>query len=141
MKINFAAFACAIITTPVMSLAQTAAPTITIPTATIIMYRGSSVMGAALGCPIRYKGQELVELGRGKYAEWSVPAGDYILTNKTASVDVIVAAGQTKYVRCQIKPGFMTGRSDLQIVDEESFVQHRADFEKKDISPLVTASN
>ncbi|WBO22318.1 hypothetical protein [Sphingomonas abietis] len=56
--------------------------------AKIIMYRGSALMGYALGCPIRFKGAEVVELGRGKFAEWAVPAGHYILTNKTASVDI-----------------------------------------------------
>lgn len=99
----------------------------------IIMYRPSAVMGMGLGCPIRYKGQEVVELGRGKYAEWGVPAGHYILTNKTASVDIRVASGETAYVRCQIKTGMMTGRADLQIVDQESFAEHQKDFEKKDV--------
>lgn len=107
--------------------------------AKIVMYRGSSVMGAALGCPIRYKEKEVVELGRGKYAEWVVPAGHYILTNKTASVDVHVDAGDTAYIRCQIKPGMLTGRADLQIVDKESFAEHQADYAKKEVE-LTPAS-
>lgn len=98
------------------------------------MFRGSSVWGAALGCPIRYKGREIVELGRGKYAQWADPAGRYILVNGTASVEVHVMAGETRYVRCQIKTGFLTGRADLQIVDEESFAAHRADYEEKSVS-------
>jgi hypothetical protein len=102
-------------------------------TGKIIIYRPSSIMGAAIACPVRYKGRELVELGRGKYAEWAVPAGQYILTNKTASVQAIVQPGETAYVRCQIKTGFMTGRADLQIVDRESFAEHQADFERKDV--------
>src|SRR5688572_6830901 len=64
----------------------------------IIMFRGSGVWGAALGCPLRYKGREIVELGRGKYAKWAVPAGRYILVNGTASVEVSVMAGETRYV-------------------------------------------
>ena len=91
-------------------------------------------MGAALGCPIRYKGRRIVELGRGKFAQWAVPAGRYILVNGTASVEVSVMPGETRYVRCQIKTGFLTGRSDLQIVDEESFAAHRADYEEKPVS-------
>lgn len=103
----------------------------------IVLYRQGSIMGAALACPIRWKGYELVELGRSKYAEWVVPAGSYILTNKTASVEVNVMPGQTKYVRCQIKTGFLTGRADLQIVDKENFVEHAAEFEQKAIiNPL-----
>lgn len=94
-------------------------------------------MGFGLGCPIRYKGRELVELGRGKYAEWHVPAGRYILNNKTSSIEVSVDAGETRYVRCQIKSGMLTGRADLQIVDEESFGQNKANFEAKQVvSPL-----
>ena len=103
----------------------------------IIIYRGSSVVGAALGCPVRYKGREIVELGRGKYAEWLVPPGRYILTNKTASVEVNVEPGEVRYVRCMIKTGFLTGRADLQIVDEESFAVNRADYEKKEVEPLA----
>jgi len=103
-------------------------------TAKIVMYRPGGVMGFAIACPIRYKGQEIIELGRGKFAEWVVPPGSYILANKTGSVEVNLTAGQTKYVRCQIKPGFMSGRADLQIVDQESFAEHQADFERKEVT-------
>ena len=99
----------------------------------IVMYRPSSLMGYAVGCPIRFKGQEVIELGRGKYAEWAVPKGHYILTNKTSSIDVTVDSGGTSYVRCVIKPGFMTGRADLQIADQESFAEHQKDYEKKEV--------
>lgn len=105
-------------------------------TGTIILYRPGSVMGAALGCPIRYKGKELVELGRNKAAKWSVAPGRYILTNKTASVEVTVAPGETRYVRCQIKAGFMTGRADLQIVDDTDYAAHAANYEEKPVAQL-----
>ncbi|WP_298196203.1 DUF2846 domain-containing protein [Novosphingobium sp.] len=104
------------------------------PSGKIVFYRQSSIMGYAIACPIRYKGQEIVELGRGKFAEWVVPAGRYVVNNKTSSLEVIVDPGETRYVRCQIKPGFMTGRADLQIVDEESWNTHKADYERKEIS-------
>ena len=99
----------------------------------IIMYRGSSVVGAGVACPIRYKGQEVVELARGKFAEWMVPAGRYILTNHTSSIEVAVDPGETRYVRCMIKTGFLAGRADLQIVDEESFNEHRNEYEQKTV--------
>lgn len=102
---------------------------------TIVIYRGGSVMGAAVGCPVRYQGKEIVELGRGKYAEWAVAPGRYILTNKTASVEVSVSPGETRYVRCQIKAGFMSGRADLQIVDEESFAAAKDHLERKEVPP------
>jgi hypothetical protein len=100
----------------------------------IIIYRPSAMFGFGVACPVRYKGREVVELGRGKFSEWQVPVGQYILTNKTASVQAVVAAGDTVYVRCSIKPGFMTGRADLQIVDRESFAEHQAEFERKDVA-------
>lgn len=73
-------------------------------------------MDVEIACPVQCKGRELVELGHGKIAEWQVPAGSYILGNKIASVEANVTAGQTMYLRCQIKSGFMSGRVDLQIV-------------------------
>ena len=97
----------------------------------IILYRGSSVIGAGIACPIRYEGKEIVELARGKYAEWAVNPGHYVLTNKTSSVDVAVGPGETRYVRCMIKPGFWVGRADLQIADQASFNEHSKEFEKK----------
>ena len=99
----------------------------------IVMYRPSSIMGMGIACPIRYEGKEIVELARGKFAEWPVGPGHYVLTNKTSSVEVSVNPGETRYVRCIIKPGFMTGRADLQIADEASFNEHSKDFEKKPI--------
>lgn len=104
---------------------------------TIVIYRSGSVMGMAVACPVRYKGQELVELGRGKYAEWHVPPGRYILNNKTSSVEVTVDPGETRYVRCILKSGFMTARADLQIVDRESFAEHAAEYEKKEITEIA----
>jgi hypothetical protein len=99
----------------------------------IVMYRGSSIMGMGIACPIRYQGKEIVELARGKFAEWVVNPGHYVLTNKTSSVDVTVGPGETSYVRCMIKPGFLTGRADLQVADEASFTEHSTEFEKKPI--------
>ena len=117
--------------------ATTPAPAVSDATAVsqakIVMYRPSSIMGMGIACPIRYEGRELVELARGKYAEWPVSAGRYVLTNKTSSVEVSVNPGETRYVRCIIKPGFLSGRADLQIADEASFSEHSKDFEKKPI--------
>lgn len=104
------------------------------PTGKIVMYRPGAIMGMGVGCPIRYEGKEVVELGRNKYAEWDVPAGRYILMNKTASVEVSVAPGETRYVRCTIKTGFMTGRADLQISDRASFEAKSGEFERKEVN-------
>lgn len=104
---------------------------------TIVIFRPSSIVGYAVACPVRWHEREVVELGRGKYAEWKVPPGQYILTNKTSNVQVNVAAGETQYVRCTIKPGILSGRADLQMVDRETFDQHKADYAKKDVEVTV----
>jgi hypothetical protein len=87
-------------TEPAPNPAPSAAPVQAAPqTGKIVMYRGSSIMGMGIACPVRYKEQQLVELARGKFAEWVVPAGRYILTNHTSSVEVAVDPGETRYVR------------------------------------------
>lgn len=101
----------------------------------IIMYRRGSVVGAALGCPIRYKGEEITELARGKFSEWNVAPGRYILENKTSSVEVYVEPGETRFIRCQIKPGFATGRADLQIVDGSEFEKLADQLQRSHNSP------
>ena len=106
-------------------------------TGKLVLYRPSSMFGAAVACPIRYKGQEIVELGRGKYAEITVPAGQYILTNKTSSAVATVQPGEASYIRCVMKMGALTFRADLQVVDEESFTEHARDFEKKELTSPI----
>ena len=113
------------------------------PMGKIVFYRQGSLMGAAVGCPIRYHDRRVVELARGKYAEWTVQPDEYVLTNGTSSVDLQVRPGETRYVRCQIKSGFASGRADLQVVDQETFAKHAADFERKEpefqIVPAIPA--
>eukprot|EP00456_Euglypha_rotunda_P035462 TRINITY_DN27311_c0_g1_i1.p2 TRINITY_DN27311_c0_g1~~TRINITY_DN27311_c0_g1_i1.p2 ORF type:complete len:132 (+),score=19.86 TRINITY_DN27311_c0_g1_i1:17-412(+) len=99
----------------------------------IIFYRPGSVIGAAVACPIRHEGKEIVELGRNRFAEWTVPSGRYIFMNKTAGVEVTVMPGETRYVRCSIKTGFMSGRADLQISDRASFEAKAAEYQRKEI--------
>lgn len=101
---------------------------------TVVFYRGSTVWGAAGACPIRHEGREVVELGRGKFAEWKVRPGRYVFTNKRSSVEVNVASGETRYVRCQIRSGMLGGGAELQIVDQADFEKRRADFERKEMA-------
>ena len=96
---------------------------------TIIMFRSRALMGAGVACPIRIKGVEVVELGRGKYFEMPVEPGRHILTNKTSSVEVNVEPGETRYVRCQMASGFLSARAKLEIVGPESFEPDREHYE------------
>lgn len=100
----------------------------------IVIYRGGSIIGAAGGCPVRHEGREIVELGRGKFAEWRVAPGRYILTNNRSGIEVNVAPGETRYVRCQIKSGFMSGGAHLQIVDRKNFEEAKDSLERKDVA-------
>lgn len=95
------------------------------------MYRGSTLVGAAVACPIRFQDHEVVELGRGKFAQVDVAPGDYILADKISSVTLQVKAGETNYVRCVIKMGIMAGRSILEPVDQAAFESKRADLAEK----------
>ena len=117
-----------------IGVAQAAPEGTTATRGKIVMFRPSAIVGFGVACPIRYKGRELVELGRGKFAQWDVPVGRYILNNKTSSIEVSVDPGETRYVRCQMKSGIMTGRADLQIVDQETFEQHKGDYEEKTVA-------
>jgi hypothetical protein len=95
----------------------------------VLLYRSEAIMGFGLGCPVRFEGKEITDLAPGEYIEWRAPPGRYVLLNKTASIEVTVEAGKTKYVRCVIKTGFLTGRSDLQPSDRSGFEKHRADYD------------
>lgn len=94
----------------------------------IVVYRRGSVAGAAVACPVRMGGHELVELGRSRFAEIEVQPGRHIIENKNASVEVSVLAGETRYVRCQIKSGLLSGRADFQIVDGTEFEEVKTDL-------------
>lgn len=96
------------------------------PEATIVIYRRGSVMGFGLGCPVRYQGRLVVDASPGNALRWKVKPGRYILENGTSSVELTVEAGETRYVRCQVKPGFLTGRADLQVVDGTEFEKKKA---------------
>lgn len=96
---------------------------------TIVLYRRGTVVGLANACPVRYKGSELVELGRSKAFTWSVKPGRYILENKTSSVEVTVDPGETRYVRCAMKMGIFTYRADLQIADGTEYEELKHEFE------------
>jgi len=106
-------------------------------TGTIVIYRTGTLYGAIAACPVRYKGQEIVELGRGKYAEWVVPPGRYILGNKVSSIEVSVEPGETRYVRCNIGGAdSIKGGALLQIVDGDDFEKKSHSWTKKPIAPL-----
>jgi hypothetical protein len=122
-------------------LALSAASAAQVPpqTGKIIVFRSGAFFGAVLGCPIRHKGQEIASLGRNDYVEWNVGAGRYILTNKHSGVEVNVAPGETRYVRCEMKTGFSKGRADLQIVDDAEFSKSADQMTQKPLTASASA--
>ncbi|MGY6551568.1 MAG: hypothetical protein ACXIT4_06675 [Erythrobacter sp.] len=102
---------------------------------TIMFYRRGTIKAAARACPIRYQGEEVTELARGRFAEWRVAPGRYVLENLSSSVEVNVAPGETRYVRCQIKGGLLGGWAELQIVDGTEFARHSDSLKRSAKSP------
>lgn len=105
-------------------------------TGTIVFYRTGTLFGAAGACPIRYKGREIAELGRGKYVEIPAPQGDHVFSNKVSGIVVTVVAGETHYVRCRMS-GEMFGGAILQVVDGTDFIARKYERKEADfqISP------
>lgn len=103
------------------------------PTGKIVFYRTSSIVGASVDCLIRYQGREVVDLNRGEHAEWEVPVGYYNFSTKTNNLQVTVDPGQTRYVRCNIKMGLLSGRPDLEKSDALSYGKHAADYQRTPI--------
>ena len=106
------------------------------PKGTIIMFRGGSIVGSGVACPIMSQGKEITELARGKFSTWSVEPGTYTLNEKKNGVVVTVAAGETKYVRCSIKMGVFMGKPKLKIVDAAEY--GKDSYEEK---PLTVGAN
>jgi hypothetical protein len=98
------------------AFAQQPPEPITDASGTIVMYRKGG-FGIPVGCPIRHNGNQITDLGRGESYIWRVKPGRYMLGNKTASIEVSVDAGETRYVRCRLKSGDWVDHADLQVVD------------------------
>lgn len=95
----------------------------------IVFFRSATLAGAGLACPIRYKGVEIIELGRGKYAQVDVKPGRYIFANRSSGVEVSVDPGETRYVRCRQN----NMSAEIQLVDEETYQRYAKDLEPKDM--------
>lgn len=95
----------------------------------IVFYR-SSMMGFAMGCTINQGTKKdktkISSLGSSKYVIVTADPGkqDYWVKNeKKDAITLLVEEGETQYVRCRIKMGFMSGRPDLTPSSAEEFVE------------------
>jgi len=96
----------------------------------VIFYRTPILYGLARGCPIDYQGKEIVELGRGRFAEWDVPAGQYTLESRKKKLELMLAPGQTVLVECKVQ-GY------LRLTDGQDFIPRVAEFERKPMAGLI----
>lgn len=93
----------------------------------LVFFRSATIAGGALACPVRYKGEEIVELGRGKVAELEAPAGDYVFANRSSGVELTLAPGETKYIRCRQN----SFSAELQVVGEGMYGVYAKDLKPK----------
>lgn len=98
----------------------------------IVFYR-SSAMGFAVGCTVNQGTSDnktkITSVGSGRYAIVVAEPGkqDYwAKSEKKDALTVLVEEGETQYVECRIKMGFMVGRPDLSPSSAEEFVEKGA---------------
>jgi len=114
------------------ALAQKAEGEVTIPApppgkGQVLFYRTGGLSGAALGCAVFDVGAEdkLSSLGAGKYFILFSDPGPRSFTVKSLetkdALTLEIEEGETQFVRCKIKTGFMSGRADIGPSTETEF--------------------
>lgn len=92
--------------------------------ATIIFFRPSKFLGAAVGFKVREGTTELGRLRNGKYFVIQVDPGTHVYTVHSEAKDVLtleVEAGQTYYVQGAIGMGILAGRPNISPSDAATF--------------------
>ena len=93
----------------------------------VIFYRTGGISGAALGCAVFESGaaDKLSSLGAGKYFVLVSDPGPRSFTVKSLetkdALTLEIEEGETQFVRCKIKSGFMSGRADIAPSNESEF--------------------
>jgi hypothetical protein len=106
-------------------------------TATVIFFRPSRFVGAAVGFIVREGSTDLGKLRNGKYFAVHVPPGKHDYTVHSESKDVLTIeaeAGETYYVSGSIGLGIMVGRPNLSPSDQAAFEAAKAKM--KEITPM-----
>lgn len=95
----------------------------------IVFYR-SSAMGFAVGCTVNQGTKDdktkITSVGSGRYAIVVAEPGKqeyWAKSEKKDAITVLVEEGETQFVECRIKMGFMVGRPDLSPSSAEEFVK------------------
>lgn len=137
------------------ALAQETEAQVTIPApppgkGQVLFYRTGGLSGAALGCAVFDVGAEdkLSSLGAGKYFILVSDPGPRSFTVKSLETKDALALeieeGETQFVRCKIKTGFMSGRADIAPSTETEFrAKHKNPklVDAEDMSEAVRRTN
>jgi hypothetical protein len=116
----------------------------------VIFYRTGGLSGAALGCAVFDVGAEekLSSLGAGKYFVLVSDPGPRSFTVKSLetkdALTLEIEEGETQFVRCKIKTGFMSGRADIGPSTESEFRTKHKDpklVDSEDMSEAVRQAN
>jgi hypothetical protein len=97
----------------------------------IVFYRPSG-MGMAMGCTVREGETKVSSLGNGKYVVVVAEPGKHKYTVHSEAKDeltLLVEPDETKFVRCKIKMGIMSGRPDI-------FPSGADEFAKSKLKPV-----
>ncbi|MFO6429113.1 hypothetical protein ACLBKT_03375 [Erythrobacter sp. W302b] len=116
----------------------------------VLFYRTGGLSGAALGCAVFDVGaaDKLSSLGAGKYFILVSDPGPRSFTVKSLetkdALTLEIEEGETQFVRCKIKTGFMSGRADIGPSTETEFrTKHKNPklVDAEDMSEAVKATN
>ena len=116
----------------------------------VLFYRTGGLSGAALGCAVFDVGAEdkLSSLDAGKYFVLVSDPGPRSFTVKSLetkdALTLEIEEGETQFVRCKIKTGFMSGRADIGPSTETEFrTKHKNPklVDAEDMSAAVKATN
>lgn len=107
-------------------------------TGTVIFFRPSKFVGAAIGFKVRENGQELGKLRNGKYFVLQVAPGVHQYEVQGEAKDVLtleVEAGETYYVQGVLGVGIVAGRPNLTPSDAGTFEALKSKL--KEVPPLA----
>ena len=97
----------------------------------VVFFRTGSMVGMAMGCQVNEGEGEpseakLSSLGSGRYFVLQAEAGTqefWVRNEKRDELTLLIEEGETQFVRCNIKAGFMSGRPDIRPSDGETFAE------------------
>lgn len=102
-------------------------------TATICFYRAHRFEGAALKPPILVDDMEIAHLHNGDAVQVTIAPGPHEVhsNDKSTGIQLDAKAGQTYFVRVDIKPGAWKGHGQITLIDPQ---EGKYEFSKQKVS-------